>query len=171
MNYYGIRRINYMLPFCGQDQCSVDANGRIKFSPRLIADFTAECEGEVVIHCLPEGTIAVYPEATYLEMRQSVTTAAAQAASSLLLRRSMRRFGALSKSETISRQGRITLPPAYRQYAEIMAGSEVIVVGTEIGVEVWNTTRWTEEMEKMNEHFVLKGKQEMSADLQGEEII
>lgn len=160
-----------MLPFCGQDHCLIDANGRIKLSPRLIADFVAECGGEVVIHCLPEGTIAIYPETTYLEMRQSETAAAAQAASSLLLRRSMRRFGALSKSETISRQGRITLPPAYRQYAEIAAGSEVIVVGTEIGVEIWNMARWTEELKKMNDHFVLKGKQEMSADLQGEAII
>jgi transcriptional regulator MraZ len=167
MGYNGIERIINMLPFCGQDHSLVDANGRIKFSPRVIADFTAECEGEIVIHCLPEGAIAVYPEETYLEMRQSETAAAAQAASSLLLRRSMRRFGALSKSETISRQGRITLPPAYRQYAEIESGSEVIVVGTEIGVEIWNATRWTEELEKMNEHVVLKGKQELNADLQG----
>ena len=155
-----------MLQFCGQDNCLVDANGRIKFSPRVIDDFTTECEGNIVIHCLPEGAIAIYPEATYLEMRQAETAAASKTASSLLLRRSMRRFGALSKSETISRQGRITLPPAYRQYAAIQSGSEVIVVGTEIGVEIWNATRWNEELEKMNEHVTLKGEQEMNADLQ-----
>lgn len=28
-----------MLAFCGLDRCSVDANGRIKLSPRVIEDF------------------------------------------------------------------------------------------------------------------------------------
>ena len=55
-----------MLSFCGIDKCSVDANGRIKLSPRVIDDFAAH-GGDVVLHCLPEGTIAVYPEAVYLE--------------------------------------------------------------------------------------------------------
>ena len=38
-----------MLPFCGQDRCVIDANGRIKLSPRLIGDFARQCNGEVVI--------------------------------------------------------------------------------------------------------------------------
>ena len=157
-----------MLPFCGQDTSVVDANGRLKLSPRVIADFIAACEGEIVMHCLPEGAIAVYPEETYLEMRQAETATVANAGSSLLLRRSMRRFGALSKSDKISRQGRITLPAAYRQYAGIENGSEVVVVGAEIGVEIWNKARWEAELAQLNEHIVLKGKQEITADLEGE---
>ncbi len=154
-----------MLPFCGQDRSIVDANGRLKLSPRVIADFNTACQGEIVMHCLPEGAIAVYPEHTYVEMRQATKNTTAEVASSLLLRRSMRRFGALSKSDTISRQGRITLPAAYRKYAGIEPGSEVIVVGTEIGVEIWNEERWFNELTQLNEHVVLKGKQEVNADL------
>ena len=60
-----------MLAFCGLDRCSVDANGRIKLSPRVIEDF-ARRGSDVVLHCLPEGAVAVYPEDIYLEMRRSV---------------------------------------------------------------------------------------------------
>ena len=42
-----------MLAFCGLDRCSVDANGRIKLSPRVIEDF-ARRGSDVVLHCLPE---------------------------------------------------------------------------------------------------------------------
>ena len=60
-----------MLAFCGHDCCSIDSNGRIKFSPRVIKDFDDKCRGDVVMHCLPEGGIAIYPEDIYLEMRPS----------------------------------------------------------------------------------------------------
>ncbi|QSH42084.1 hypothetical protein P0136_04665 [Lentisphaerota bacterium ZTH] len=154
-----------MLKFCGQDCCSVDANGRIKLSPRVISDFAEECGSEVVMHCLPEGAIALYPEKIYLEMRQNEEQAAAQAAASVVFRRSMRRFGAMSKSESISRQGRITLPPTFRKYAALEAGCEVCVVGVEIGVEIWNAERWMAEIDKINEHAMEKGEREMAMDL------
>jgi DNA-binding transcriptional regulator/RsmH inhibitor MraZ len=154
-----------VLSFCGQDRCSVDANGRIKLSPKVATDFAAKCGGQVVMHCLPEGAIAVYPEEIYLEMRRQETLPAAKAANSMVFRRSMRRFGALSSPESISNQGRITLPQAFREYAATAAGSEVWVVGVEIGIEIWNAERWAEELDKMNEHAREKGEREMAADL------
>ena len=77
----------------------------------------------------------------------------------------MRRFGALSKSEMISAQGRITVPVPYRNYAGLIPGEDVIVVGCEIGIELWNASRWSEELEKINIHFNEKGEREMSSDL------
>lgn len=154
-----------MLAFCGQDNCSIDANGRIKFSPRVINDFMEQCSGEVVLHCLSEGAVAVYPEDVYLQMRRSEPRPAERASGSLVFRRSLRRFGALSQSEKISAQGRITLPQAYRKFADLDAGSEAVVVGIEIGVEIWNAQRWMAELEAINEHMVEKGNREMAADL------
>jgi DNA-binding transcriptional regulator/RsmH inhibitor MraZ len=154
-----------MLSFCGQDRSSVDANSRIKFSPKVIADFAEKCGGHVVLHCLPEGAIAIYPEEIYLEMRRQETLPAAKAASSVVFRRDMRRFGALSSSEIISNQGRVTLPQGFREYAAIEPGTEVIVVGVEIGVEIWSIERWNAELERMNEHVREKGNREMAADL------
>lgn len=154
-----------MLAFCGQDNCSIDANGRIKFSPRVINDFMERCSGEIVLHCLSEGAVAVYPEDIYLQMRSSEPRPAERAAGSLVFRRSLRRFGALSQSEKISAQGRITIPNGYRQFADLAPGTDAVVVGIEIGVEIWNVKRWLKEMEEINMHYVEKGQREMAADL------
>ena len=86
-----------MLAFCGIDKCSVDANGRIKLSPRVIEDFSARGK-DVVLHCLPEGTIAVYPEDVYHEMRKHENNPAERAADSIVFRRTLRRFGAWTQS-------------------------------------------------------------------------
>ena len=57
-----------MLIFCGQDRISIDANGRIKFSPRILRDFNDQCSGQIVMHCLPEGALAVYPEEIFQQL-------------------------------------------------------------------------------------------------------
>lgn len=153
-----------MLAFCGLDSCSVDANGRIKLSPRVIEDFTAR-GGDVVLHCLPEGTVAVYPEDIYLAMRRSEPNPAERAAESIVFRRTLRRFGGWSQSEKISAQGRITLSQEYRDHAGLSAGGDAVVVGVEIGVEIWSRERWAEEQRRMMEHSLEKGEREMASDL------
>ena len=154
-----------MLSFCGQDRCSIDANGRIKFSPRFLSDFMEHNGGDVVFHCLPEGAMAVYPEDIYLQMRRSEPKPAERASSSMVFRRTLRRFGAMTQSDKISTQGRITIPQMYRDYAEIRPGTEVVVLGIEIGVEIWNCEKWKEEFGKINGHLRDKGEREMAADL------
>ena len=154
-----------MLSFCGHDRVLIDANGRIKFSPRVIKDFSKNNGYEVVLHCLPEGALAVYPENVYLQMRKAEPNPIEKASSSVVSRRVNRRFGALSRSEKITAQGRITIPAPYREYAGFYSGKEVVVVGCEIGVEIWAPERWAQELDRINEHFREKGKIEMSADL------
>jgi DNA-binding transcriptional regulator/RsmH inhibitor MraZ len=153
-----------MLSFCGLDRCSVDNNGRIKLSPRVMEDFAAR-SGDVVLHCLPEGAVAVYPEDIYLAMRRTEPNPAERAAESFVFRRTLRRFGAFSQSERISPQGRITLPPAYREHAGLAAGGEAVVVGIEIGVEIWSQERFAEEQRRLQEHMLEKGEREMASDL------
>ena len=53
-----------MIPFCGFDKCLLDANSRLKLSPRVLADFERR-GGDIVLHCLPEGALAVYPEEVF----------------------------------------------------------------------------------------------------------
>lgn len=158
-----------MLAFCGQDPCSVDANGRIKLSPRFISDFKTRCSGEVVMHCLPEGAVALYPEDVYLKMRDEETNPAARAAVNMAWRRTMRRFGAMSRSEKISAQGRVTIPAGFRDYAGLQPGEEAVVVGAEIGIEIWNAERWQAEILHIDEHFQEKGVRQMHSDLEMEE--
>lgn len=159
-----------MLYFCGQDKVLIDANGRIKFNSRVLSDFVANGGLDVVLHCLPEGAVAIYPESAYSKMRNDEPKIAEMASTSIVYRRIMRRFGSLSKSEKISAQGRITIPIQYRQYADLEPGSEALIIGCEIGIEIWNAERWIKELEILNEHAKEKGEREMSADLDSEEL-
>ena len=156
-----------MLAFCGTDQCLMDANGRVKFSPRLLADF-AKDGNDVVLHCLPEGAVAVYPEKVYEAMRRPEANAAERAAQSMVFRREQRRFGAWSVPQRISAQGRVTIPPEFRDFAGLSAAGSVVVVGVEIGVEIWDRARWQDEQKKLMEHAREKGERELNDDLTGQ---
>ena len=81
----------------------------------------------------------------------------------MLFRREQRRFGAWSMPCKISTQGRITIPPEYRDFAGLSAN--VIVVGVEIGIEIWSPVRWDEEQKRIREHMLEKDRREMVADL------
>jgi len=153
-----------MLSFSGMDPCSLDANGRLKLSPRVIENFNSRGL-DLVLHCLPEGAVAVYPEEVYLAMRRNESNSDANTGDSMLFRRKLRRFGAWSQSERISPQGRITLPPLYREYAGLDKQSEAVVVGVEIGVEIWSVERWAEEEKLLREHAREKGRLEMQSEL------
>ncbi|MCK5845227.1 MAG: hypothetical protein KAG97_11000 [Victivallales bacterium] len=154
-----------MLSFCGQDRGTIDANGRVKFSPKFVLDFKDDCDGNVVLHALPEGALAVYPEDVYSRMRRGDSNPTESAASSLVFRRNLRRFGALSSSERVSAQGRVTIPTAFREQLGLAANQEIVVVGVEIGVEIWSLPNWNEELVRINEHAAEKGEREMAADL------
>ena len=103
-----------MLSFCGLDNCTVDANGRIRLTQRVVEDFLREGNADVVMHGLPEGCIALYPESVWHRMRAGDLNDPAAMGSSFAMRSSMRRSGALTSSENISRQGRITIPELLR---------------------------------------------------------
>lgn len=154
-----------MLAFCGQERCLLDGSGRLKLAPRWIEDFLARGNGEVVIHGLPEGALALYPMEIYSGMRREALAQLDRAASSFAARRSMRRFGALTAETVITRQGRITVPPAFRDYAALEPGTEIHVIGVEIGIELWNTGRYRAEMDEIQSHYLARGANEMSAEL------
>lgn len=160
-----------MLHFCGQDLCQIDANSRLKLSKRFLDDFAGDhvlsATPSLVLYCLPEGALALYPEAVFAEMRRNELSAIGNLASSLLARRSMRRFGALSCNAAITNQGRITLPEPFRDFAKISPGSNVCVAGVELGVEIWNLDRWNRELEEINSHLNDKNALELAGDLTG----
>ena len=157
----------FMLPFCGLDNCLMDPNGRIRLTQRVVEDFLKEGSSDVVMHGLPEGCIALYPESVWRRMRAPALNSPEQLGSSFSARSSMRRFGALTCSENISRQGRITLPELLRTHAGLEVGSEVVVVGVEIGVEIWDAGRFKQEMESARQREQLKREREFDRELDG----
>lgn len=156
-----------MLPFCGLDNCLVDANGRVRLTQRVVEDFLREGASDIIMYGLPEGGIALYPEAVWKRMRAPALASPEQLGTSYSVRSSMRRFGALTCSETISRQGRITIPQLLRDHAHLGSGTEAVVVGVEIGVEIWEADRFRKEMESAREREELKREREFDRELNG----
>ena len=156
-----------MLNFCGEEKCTVDANGRLKLPLQFIDSFFAQDKsGEIVMHCLDEGALALYPVATFKEMRCREIQQQDRIANSLLMRRNLRRFGAMSCSETISRQGRITIPESYRLRCSLANSSTVMVVGIEIGVEIWNAERWAKELDDISSYEKLRAEAELNSSME-----
>ncbi|MBR7120589.1 MAG: hypothetical protein IKC77_10355 [Lentisphaeria bacterium] len=135
-----------MLPFSGCEHCLIDSNGRLRLCQRFVDDFLARCDGDIVIYGLPEGALALYPEAVFKEMRERELGNIDRIGASYAARRSLRRFGSLSAPEHISRQGRITIPEHLRDFAHLPPGAAAAVVGVEIGVEIWSEELLKKEM-------------------------
>ena len=148
----------------------IDGTGRIKLSTNILRDYQRHTDNEIVLYCLPEGAVAAYPPSVWQTMRGHETNKAILATRSIVYRRTLRRFGAMSQGVKISNQGRITIPPAYREYANLIPNTEVLLIGCEIGVEIWNGERWLSESQLIQKHISEKVKIEMDADLLTEDI-
>ncbi len=150
--------------FCGQDHATIDSNGRLKLSPRFLMDF-GRTGNDVVVHCLPEGALGIYPATVWAKLRQTDEQTCAEVGRSIVLRRQLRRFGALSQTEQITNQGRLTIPVPFRRVVGLEPGTEAVLVGCEIGLEVWNAEAWEREFELLLQHERDKAAAEMQADL------
>ena len=143
----------------------IDGNGRIKLSSDILKDFHRQTDTNVVLHCLPEKAVAIYPPQIWQTIRGRENDKQFKVIDSLVRRRVHRRFGSMSVNAVISNQGRVTIPSAFRLFSELVPNSEVMLVGCEIGVEVWNFERWQAETEIIQQHVIEKGENEMNIDL------
>ncbi len=153
-----------MISFCGYDKCLVDANGRVKLAPGLLADFGG-AGAVLVLRSLPEGGIGVYPEHIFQKMRAGTEALLPSIAESALARRKLRALNAMSTPVQISPQGRITLPEDFRNRAGLIQSPEAVIVGVETGAEIWSRVRWQAELDKLDSHLQELDKLEMQSDL------
>ena len=154
-----------MLTFCGLDYCMMDGNGRIRLNTRFIDAFLAQDGGAFAMHCLPEGALALYPESTFQSIFRPATADLSAVGESFLARRMLRRIGGRTREDVLTRQGRVTVPPAFREFAELVPGTEICVVGVELGVELWNVKRYETEQSEIIAHELERGRLEMASDL------
>ena len=159
-----------MLTFCGLDYCIMDGNGRIRLNTRFIDAFLAQAGGAFAMHCLPEGALALYPESTFQSIFRPEPAMLANAAESFRARRMLRRIGGRTREDVLTKQGRVSVPPAFREFAALTPGKEICVVGVEIGVELWNVERYEAEQAAITAHELERGRLEMASDLQSFEL-
>lgn len=160
-----------MLEFCGQETCRLDANGRFKLSAGILRDFERHSDGALILFCLPEGALGLYPPAVWESMRSPAEAPGKEAGHSMLMRRSMRRFGAFTQRVELTRQGRITVPTIFREHAGIDSGEQIVLLGVEIGAEIWKPDRWKQELAVISDHMVRKGDEELKSDLGGDQNV
>jgi MraZ protein len=123
--------------FLGQYEHTLDDRGRVA----LPARYRHEFEDGAIITFLPEGGLALHDKATFMEQAAEV---ASKPASSVEGRRARRAFDSNSQEVELDRQGRILVPPRFRQLAGL--NGAVVVVGRHECLEIWDPARWQEEM-------------------------
>ncbi|MBN2449453.1 MAG: hypothetical protein JXR77_03635 [Lentisphaeria bacterium] len=153
-----------MVRFCGQDRCVIDANGRLRLPPRQAADF-AQVGSAVMLHVLPEGALGVYPAALWEDLNGVDEAAVRRALGDIVTRRLLRRLGAWTQPETLSNQGRLTIPHAFRGVLGLVPGSEAVVTGCGIGLEIWSAAHWAAESSLLFEHEEERNRVLMEAAL------
>jgi division/cell wall cluster transcriptional repressor MraZ len=154
------------LHFGGTEQCRLDANGRLKLSPKAIACFKAFGGLELVLHYWPEGCLALLPKSTWERMYYEQGYASSSNLDSVAGRQRQRLFTRFTHSTEISAQGRVSIPSALRERAALQCGELVLLAGYGESLEVWQPQRFellNAELDRL-EAMQLEAKQE-SQDL------
>jgi MraZ protein len=123
--------------FLGRYEHTLDERGRVALPARYREDFA----GGGIITFLPEGGLALHDRATFIAEAEKV---AAIPATSIEGRRSRRAFDSNSQEVELDRQGRILVPPRFRQLAGL--NGAVVVVGRHECLEIWDPERWEREI-------------------------
>ena len=126
-----------MKMFFGEFEYKIDEKGRMPVPPR----FRRELKDGVVLTPGAEKCINAY---TLSEWKKLATTLTGSSlAPNNKMRRLNRAFFATAFNVNIDGQGRVALPIPLREHAEIM--DEVVIVGANTYLEIWNKVLWEEE--------------------------
>ena len=119
--------------FLGTHSPRLDEKGRL-FLPAKFRDELAE---GVVITKGQERCLYVFPMAEFRRVTEAMSAAPV---TQKTVRDYSRVFFASASDEVPDRQGRITVPPALREYAGL--SRDCVVIGANTRVEVWDAAAW-----------------------------
>jgi len=122
--------------FLGEFEYKIDEKGRVLIPPK----FRRELKEGLVLTPGIEKCITAYTLSEWTKLAGTLTTGSVTPNK---LRRLNRATFATAFSLNIDRQGRIALPIPLREHADI--GDEVIIVGANTYLELWNKEQWESE--------------------------
>ena len=123
----------------GQYHLSLDDKGRLSVPATLrnaIRDHFAPNDTTLVLTKFFEYCLVIYPQPVWLEIQAQLLDLPNDPPSRAFLRQ----FCASATICNLDRQGRMLVPAALRQYAEI--DSEALMVGMMRKLELWSPARW-----------------------------
>jgi MraZ protein len=119
--------------FLGTHSPRLDEKGRL-FLP---AKYREELSGGLVITKGQERCLYVFPGAEFQRITEALRTAPVTAKA---VRDYSRVFFASASDEVPDKQGRITIPPALRNYAGL--DRDCAVIGANTRLEIWDASAW-----------------------------
>lgn len=119
--------------FLGEHRHALDDKGRLIFPARMREDLGAQ----IVLQKGIDPCLYVFPPDEWERQVANVTSLPTTKPEA---RRYARFFFSQASSERIDRQGRLTIPQSFREYAGLTR--DVVVVGAGPRVEIWDATRW-----------------------------
>ena len=127
--------------FRGVQHINMDAKGRMAIPARQRESLSAECQGNVVITIDTQSyCLAVYPLPEWERIEREVQALPA-------LNPAVKRFQRLvlgyASDLELDGNGRILLPPALREYAQL--NKKVVLVGQGNKFELWSERLWLAE--------------------------
>ena len=122
--------------FFGEFEYKIDEKGRVPIPPK----FRGLLKAGVVLAPGVEGCIIVYPLTEWQKLADSLTAGSISPSKLRMLNRAVFATAYYLK---IDAQGRIALPAPLKLHAEIV--NEVVIIGANSYLELWNKVRWEEE--------------------------
>ncbi len=119
--------------FLGTHTPRLDEKGRL-FLP---AKYREELAGGLVITKGQERCLYVFPVQEFGRITEALRVAPVTAKS---VRDYSRVFFASASDEVPDRQGRVTIPPALREYAALQR--DCVVIGANTRLEIWDSAAW-----------------------------
>jgi MraZ protein len=119
--------------FLGEHRHALDDKGRIVFPVRLREALGAQ----VVLQKGIDPCLYVLPPEEWDRLVAKVSSLPTTRPDA---RRFSRFFFSQAQSERIDRQGRLTIPAPFREYAGLQR--DVVIVGAGARVEIWDASRW-----------------------------
>ena len=130
--------------FLGTHTPRLDDKGRL-FLP---AKYRDELAHGLVLTKGQERCIYVFPQAEFGRITEVLRTAPVTAKG---VRDYSRVFFASASDEMPDKQGRITIPPALREYAALQR--DCVVIGANTRLEIWDAAAWESYLEQEEQQF------------------
>jgi MraZ protein len=130
--------------FLGTHTPRLDDKGRLI----LPAKYREELSEGLVLTKGQERCLYVFPGSEFGRITEALRTAPV---TSKAVRDYSRVFFASASDEIPDKQGRITIPPALREYAALQR--ECVVIGANTRLEIWDATAWETYLERQEGAF------------------
>jgi MraZ protein len=131
----------------GEYRNSLDEKGRLLIPSRLRAELNGE---SLVLTRGVESCLWLFQASRWISLAEQLTQS-----TSLFQKRARilkRRIIAPAQEVELDKAGRINIPPTLREYADLT--KDVVVLGLENYVEIWNEAAYLEDMDSNEDEFL-----------------